>query len=109
MKTSVKVVALTGSADARTIKVIRKSLEIPEKACFIGNIDRPEITYSVKKRKGNGRKQLYRLIESCVGTMIIFCTIRDTVTAVSEMLRGKVIATELFLGKRKNNADITTK
>ena len=51
MKTSAKVVALTGSADAKTIKVIRKSLKIPEKACAIGNISRSEITYSVKNEK----------------------------------------------------------
>ncbi len=109
MKTSVKVIALTGSADAKTIKVIRKSLKIPVKACFIENIDRPEITYSVEKRKGKGRKQLRRMIKSCAGTVIIFCTMRDTAMAVSEMLRGEGIATELFLGKGKNNADIIAK
>lgn len=109
MKTSVKVVALTGSADARTIKEIRRSLKISEKACFVGNIDRPEIIYSVKQRKGNGQKQLCRMIKSCAGTVIIFCTMRDTATAVSELLRGKGIATELFLGKGKNNVDIIAK
>lgn len=109
MKTSAKVVALTGSADAKTIKVIRKSLKIPEKACAIGNISRSEITYSVKKRKGTGRKQLCRMIEQCNGTVLIFCTLRDTAKAVSAMLRKKGIATELFLGKGKNNADIIAK
>lgn len=109
MKTSAKVIALTGSADAKTIKVIRKSLKIPEKACAIGNISRSEITYSVKKRKGTGRKQLCRMIEQCNGTVLIFCTLRDTAKAVSAMLRKKGIATELFLGKGKNNADIIAK
>lgn len=109
MKTSAKVVALTGSADAKTIKAIRKSLKIPEKACAIGNISRSEITYSVKKRKGTGRKQLCRMIEQCNGTVLIFCTLRDTAKAVSAMLRKKGIATELFLGKGKNNADIIAK
>lgn len=109
MKSSAKVVALTGSADARTIKVIRKSLKISEKACFVGNIDRPEITYLVKKRKGNGRKQLCRMVESCAGTVIVFCTLRDTAMAVSEMLKRNGIETELFLGKGKNNADIIAK
>lgn len=109
MKSSAKVVALTGSADARTIKVIRKSLKISGKACFVGNIDRPEITYSVKKRKGNGRKQLRRMIKSCAGTVIVFCTLRDTAMAVSEMLKRNGIETELFLGKGKNNADIIEK
>lgn len=106
---SVKVIALTGSADTTTIREIRTSLRIPRKASFVHDISRPEISYSVLKRHGNGAKQLCRMIKYCDGTVIIFCTLRDTAEAVSSMLRKAGIETELFLGKGKNNADIIAK
>lgn len=109
LDSSVKVSAFTGSTDAKTIRIIRKALLIPKKACFVEEINRPEITYSVVRRKGDGCKQLRRMISSCNGTVIIFCTLRDTAEAVASMLGKAGIATELFLGKGKNNADIIAK
>lgn len=103
------VTALTGSIDKIGRNLICTELNIPKENILAHELDRPEISYDVMKRKTTGIKPLYELIRSRVGksTVLIFCAYRDHVIAVLNALRRKNINCYSFLGgDTKNNTEV---
>ena len=82
----VPFIALTATADERTVEDIKVAFNFSEESdkplvTFTQDLDRPSITYNVMEKSGNGLKQIKEIIDSYPKNTsgIIYCTTRKQV------------------------------
>lgn len=83
--------ALTATADKRTRSEIIKELKLEKAKVFLNSFDRPNISYSISKREGQGHDQLLEFLkEQKLGESgIVYCLSRRKVDEVTELLVRK--------------------
>jgi ATP-dependent DNA helicase RecQ len=83
----VPVVALTATADPRTVEDIRAQLGLTEDPVFRSSFDRPNIRIEAAPREQE-RAQLRAFIKVAGGTGIVYCGTRAKTEQTAEWLRG---------------------
>ncbi len=81
-------IALTATADKATRKDIVKHLGLAGAPTFLTSFDRPNIAYSVVKRRSE-QQQLLKFLDSHMGeTGIVYCQTRDKVDGYAQWLES---------------------
>ncbi len=109
-----KVMALTATAGDITQKVIKKVCNMPKKAkVFKGNLNRPNIKYSVVKKEGDGLQQLLDTLKPYLDkdnkpttSIIIYCAHIDYTFGLQDILKERGIDSYVFNGKSNNKKEI---
>lgn len=86
----VKVHAFTATATEEVKKDILSQLKLEKPHIYIGKVDRPNLTFRMSEREGNGHKQIIetlKLHEKEAG--IIYCLKRADVESISDFLNSK--------------------
>lgn len=110
-----KLMALTATADKITQKRIKEVCNYTDMKIFTGNLDRPNIKYSVIKKEDDGIEQLLNLLVLYINNgkpkepIIIYCNHRDYVTAIHNALKDQNIDSLMFTGKIKHPKKILNK
>lgn len=84
---SVPRLALTATADPRTVEDIRAQLDLADAPVFRSSFDRPNIFMGAAPREAE-RAQLRALIRATGGTGIVYCGTRARTDSTAEWLRG---------------------
>jgi ATP-dependent DNA helicase RecQ len=79
--------ALTATADPRTVEDIRKQLDLSEAPVFRASFDRPNI-FIVAEPRESERSQLRGLIRDMRGCGIVYCGSRAKTESTAEWLRA---------------------
>ncbi len=80
-------IALTATADPRTVEDIRRQLDLADAPVFRAPFDRPNIHIAAAPRESE-RAQLRALIRGTPGTGIVYCGTRNRADSTAEWLRG---------------------
>ena len=109
-----KVMALTATAGDITQNVIKKVCNMPKKAkVFKGNLNRPNIKYSVVKKEYDGLQQLLDTLKPYLDkynkpttSIIIYCAHIDYTLGLQDILKERGIDSYVFNGKSDNKKEI---
>ena len=112
-----KVMALTATAGDITQNVIKKVCNMPKKAkVFKGNLNRPNIKYSVVKKEYDGLQQLLDTLKPYLDkdnkpttSIIIYCAHIDYTLGLQDILKERGINSYVFNGKSDNKKEILKK
>ena len=80
--------ALTATADPRTVEDIRRQLGLTEDPVFRGGFDRPNIRIEARPRESERAQLRAFLREAGGGTGIVYCGTRAKTDSTAEWLRG---------------------
>ena len=112
-----KVMALTATAGDITQNVIKKVCNMPKKAkVFKGDLNRPNIKYSVVKKEDDGLQQLLDTLKPYLDksnkpttSIIIYCAHIDYTLGLQDILKERGIDSYVFNGKSENKKEILKK
>lgn len=112
-----KVMALTATAGDITQNVIKKVCNMPKKAkVFKGDLNRPNIKYSVVKKEDDGLQQLLDTLKPYLDkynkpttSIIIYCAHIDYTFGLQDILKERGIDSYVFNGKIDNKKEILKK
>ena len=112
-----KVMALTATAGDITQNVIKKVCNMPKKAkVFKGDLNRPNIKYSVVRKEDDGLQQLLDTLKPYLDkynkpttSIIIYCAHIDYTLGLQDILKERGIDSYVFNSKIDNKKEILKK
>lgn len=93
----VPIQAYTATATPQVREDILNALQLDDPAVLVGTFDRPNLTYRILPRVGNGDGQIVETLKRHAGNAaIVYCISRKDTERVAEMLTGEGIAAQAY-------------